>query len=84
MCIYTYIGIISFVSPAVALQYSCDGTFFATRTSFCFGHGCSKDRMLLEHARYYGLDMDALVTVCSWNTKRDNGLGMDDLVTVCS
>ena len=24
--------------------------------------------MLLEHERYYGLGMDALVTVCSWNT----------------
>ena len=26
------------------------------------------DRMLLEHERYYGLGMDALVTMCSWNT----------------
>ena len=25
--------------------------------------------MLLEHERYYGLGMDAIVTVCSWNTK---------------
>ena len=24
--------------------------------------------MLLEHERYYGLGMDALVSVCSWNT----------------
>ena len=24
--------------------------------------------MLLEHERYYGLGMDALVIVCSWNT----------------
>ena len=33
-----------------------------------FGHGCSNDRMLLEHGRYYGLGVEALVTVCSWNT----------------
>ena len=26
------------------------------------------DRMLSEHERYYGLGMDALVTMCSWNT----------------
>ena len=26
-----------------------------------FGHGCSADRMLLEHERNYGLGMDALV-----------------------
>ena len=25
--------------------------------------------MLLEHERNYGLGMDALVSVCSWNTK---------------
>ena len=31
-------------------------------------HGCSGDRMLLEHERCYGLGMDALVSVCSWNT----------------
>ena len=24
--------------------------------------------MLLEHERYYGLGMDATVTICSWNT----------------
>ena len=33
-----------------------------------FGHGCSGHRMLLEHERNYDLGMDALVTVCSWNT----------------
>ena len=38
--------------------------------------------MLLEHERDYGLGMDALVTVCSWNT--NDGSGMDALVTVCS
>ena len=35
--------------------------------------------MLLEHDRYYGLGMDALAMVCSWNT-----LGMDVLVSLCS
>ena len=51
--------------------------------------------MLLEHERYYGLGVDALVTVCSWNTnvimvrmllehERCYGLGMDALVTGCS
>ena len=40
-----------------------------TRTKLWFGHGCSGDGMLLEHERKYGLGMDALVTVCSWNSK---------------
>ena len=39
-----------------------------TRTRLCFGHGCSGHRMLLEHERDYALGMDAVVTVCSWNT----------------
>ena len=39
-----------------------------TQTLLWFGHGCYSDRMLLEHERYYGLGMDAPVTVCSWNT----------------
>ena len=30
-----------------------------------FGHGCSGERMLLEHERNYGLGMDALVIGCS-------------------
>ena len=34
--------------------------------------------MLLEHERNYGLGMDALVSVCSWNTN-GIGLGMDAL-----
>ena len=33
-----------------------------------YGFGMLGDRMLLEHERYYGLGMDALVTMCSWNT----------------
>ena len=41
---------------------------FGTRTELWFGHGCSAHRMLLEHERNYGLGMDALVTVCFWNT----------------
>ena len=39
-----------------------------TRTFSWFGHGCSGQRMLLEHERYCALGMDATVTVCSWNT----------------
>ena len=39
-----------------------------TRMELWFGHGCSGHRMLLEHERDYDLGMDALVTVCSWNT----------------
>ena len=38
------------------------------RTELWFGHGCSSHRILLEHERNYGLGMDALVTVFSWNT----------------
>ena len=33
-----------------------------------FGHGCSGKLVLLEHEWNYGLGMDALVSVCSWNT----------------
>ena len=43
------------------------------RTIVWFGHGCSSHHMLLEHERYYDLGMNALVTVCSWNT---NGVVM--------
>ena len=39
-----------------------------TRTLSCFGHGCSGNRMLLEHERYHALGVDAVLTVCSWNT----------------
>ena len=34
-----------------------------TRTESWFGHGCSGQRMLLEHEQHYGLGMDALVSV---------------------
>ena len=33
-----------------------------------FGHGCSSHRMLLRNGLYYGVGIDALVTVCSWIT----------------
>ena len=39
-----------------------------TLTELWFGHGCSGHRKLLEEERKYGLGMDALVSVCSWNT----------------
>ena len=39
-----------------------------TRTLLWVGHGCSGNRMLSKHERYYGLGMDALVLVCSRNT----------------
>ena len=39
-----------------------------TQTELWFGHGCSGERMLLEHERNNGLGMDALVSVCSWST----------------
>ena len=41
-----------------------------TRTELCKGHGCFGHRMLLENERIYTLGMDALFTVCSWNTNR--------------
>ena len=39
-----------------------------TQTELWFGHGCSGHRMLSEHERNYGLGMNALVSVCSFNT----------------
>ena len=39
-----------------------------TRTDLWFGHGCSGQRMLLKRERNYDLSIDALVSVCSWNT----------------
>ena len=35
-------------------------------TSLWFGHRCTGLRVLVDQKRHYGLDMDALVTVCSW------------------
>ena len=48
-----------------------------------FGHGCSGERMHSEHERYYGLGMDALVSICTRKTNVISaGLGMDALVGV--
>ena len=60
-----------------------------TRTLLLFGHGCSGDRMLLEHESCYGVGMDTLVTVCSlflcdpmlWEDERYYGLGVVALVS---
>ena len=38
-----------------------------TRVELWFGHACSGERMLLKHRWNYGLGMDVLVSVCSWN-----------------
>ena len=42
--------------------------FLETRTLSWFGYGCSGERKLSKHERYYGLGMDALASVCSRNT----------------
>ena len=50
-----------------------------------FGHGCSGERMHSERERYYGLGMDAVVSICTRNTNViSTGLGMDALVSVCT
>ena len=46
----------------------CSSYVLGTRMELWFGHGCSGHCMLLERERNYGLGMDALVTVCFWNT----------------
>ena len=46
----------------------CQPYALGTRTLSCFGHGRSGNRMLSEHELYHGLGMNALATVCSWNT----------------
>ena len=38
-----------------------------TRTEVWFGHGCSGEPARSEHEPYYGLGMDALVSVCTRN-----------------
>ena len=49
--------------------HGCTGNrLLETRTLLWFEHGCTGNRMLSKHDRYYGLGMDALVTVCSRNT----------------
>ena len=52
-----------------------------TRTESWFGHGCSGQRMLLEHERNYGL---MLWSAYALEHERNHGLGMDALVSVCS
>ena len=39
-----------------------------TRTLSWFGHGRSGNRVLVDYESYNDLGMDALATVCSWNT----------------
>ena len=53
-----------------------------TRTEVWFGHGCSGQRMLLEHGRNYGLLWSAQRMLLEH--ERSDGLGMDALVSVCS
>ena len=48
-----------------------------TQRRLRFGHGCKRNRMLLEREGDYGLGMDVMVTV--WY-----GLSMDAMVTICS
>ena len=66
---------VSSKEPAAVLEHICEvrgvaadfaGTILAVgaQTLLWFGHGCSGNRMLSKHERYYGLGMDALVTVC--------------------
>ena len=50
------------------LELARDGWVCGNSTLFWFGHGCSGYRLHSEHERYYGWGMDALVTVCPWNT----------------
>ena len=58
------------------LQGKCPCSFFlnspTSASCLCLGTrgmiGCPGDRVLLEHALYDGVGMDALLTVCSWNT----------------
>ena len=40
----------------------------STNRKLWFGHGFSGDRMHLEHERNYGLGMDSLMIVRTWNT----------------
>ena len=40
-----------------------------TRMVIWFGHGCSGQRMLLEHEHNDGLGMDALISVCFCRTR---------------
>ena len=48
------------------MDYACEVCGVAA--DFGLGMDALVHRMLLEHERYSGLGMDALVTVRSWNT----------------
>ena len=62
MCIYIYIGKMRLKGLRwLSVQ-------IRTRTLLWFGHGCSVNRMQLEHGRYYGLGMDAVGNACNWST----------------
>ena len=57
--IYIYIGIVCLrAARGLSVQ-------IRTRTLLWFGHGCSVNRMQLEHARSYGLGMDAVGIACN-------------------
>ena len=47
-------------------------------------HGCSGDRMFLEHERNYGLGMDAAGPRMLLEHEQNYGLCMDALVIACS
>ena len=55
-----------------------------TQTLSWFGHGCFGQRMLWERKRFYGVGMDAFVSVCSGNATVIMVWGMNALVRVCS
>ena len=66
-------------------ECACSGPYaLGTRTELWFGHGCSGDRMLLEHEWTYGLGMDAPGPRILLEHERNYGLGMDALVIACS
>ena len=49
--------------------HGCTGNVCSRNTHVMWsGHGCTGNRMLSKQEGYHGLDMDALVTVCSGNT----------------
>ena len=54
---------VDFTSLSLAAQLR-QGTL-ETRTLLWFGHGCTGNRRLSKHERYYGLGMDGLVDMVS-------------------
>ena len=57
-------------------ECGCSGDL-GTRTELWFGHGCSGDRMLLEHERNYCLGMDAAGPRMLLEHARNYGLSMN-------